>query len=132
MIYCYLDRYKGSEEVPQVPNTTPLKPQWFQILLAVADHDLHGLGVMKAVLQQTDGEMRLWPARLYGALKSMAELGLLEEVEGPAGPAAETDRRRFYSITGVGREALATEVRRLEGYVRTAKEKNAVMRSERA
>ncbi len=108
-------------------NPIHLKPQWFQILLALADHELHGLGIMKAVLEQTDGEMHLWPARLYGALKSMVEHGLLEEVEGPAGPGADDDRRRFYGITAAGRESLAAEVRRLEGYVRAAKKKAAVL-----
>ena len=58
--------------------TPTLKPQWFQILLAVADHELHGLGIMKEVLEQTDGQMRLWPAMLYGSLKKMvdADLGI--------------------------------------------------------
>jgi len=114
-----------------VSNQLQLKPQWFQILLALADRELHGLGIMKAVLEQTDGEMRLWPARLYGALSSMVEHGLLEEVEGPVGPAAATDRRRFYSITDVGRDALAAEVRRLEGYVRAAKQKSVLAESGR-
>ena len=115
-----------------MPGTTQLRPQWFQILLAVADHDLHGLGIMKTVLEQTDGEMRLWPARLYGALKGMVELGLLEEVEGPAGPGADADRRRFYSITEAGRDALGAEVRRLEGYIRVAKKKSLIARSVKA
>ena len=106
--------------------TPNLKPQWFQILLAIADHELHGLGIMKEVLEQTDGQMRLWPAMLYGSLKKMVEAGLVEEAEGPTGPGAETDRRRFYSITQAGREALAAEVSRLTRYVQVAKGKDIV------
>ena len=103
-----------------------LKPQWFQILLAVADHELHGLGIMKEVLEQTDGQMRLWPAMLYGSLKKMVDAELVEEREGPAGPGAESDRRRFYGITEAGRASLAAEVERIARYVRVAEKKNVV------
>ena len=103
-----------------------LKPQWFQILLALADHELHGLGIMKEVLEQTDGQMRLWPAMLYGSLKKMVHEGLVEEREGPVGPGSDTDRRRFYGITNVGRDRLAGEVARLARYVRVAEKKDVV------
>ena len=103
-----------------------LKPQWFQILLAVADHELHGLGIMKEVLEQTDGQMRLWPATLYGSLKKMVEAGFVEEREGPVGPGAESDRRRFYGITESGRANLAAEVARLARYVQAAEKKDIV------
>jgi len=103
-----------------------LKPQWFQILLAVADHELHGLGIMKEVLEQTDGRMRLWPATLYGSLKKMVEAGLVEEREGPVGPGAESDRRRFYGITESGRASLAAEVSRLAKYVQVAEKKDVL------
>jgi DNA-binding PadR family transcriptional regulator len=103
-----------------------LKPQWFQILLALADHDLHGLGIMKEVLEQTDGQMRLWPAMLYGSLKKMVEEGLVEEREGPPGPGADSDRRRFYGITEAGRNRLAAEVGRLVRYVKVAEKKDVI------
>ncbi len=107
-----------------------LKPQWFQILLALADHELHGLGIMKGVLDQTEGQMHLWPAQLYGSLKQMVEDGLIREADGPGGPGADSDRRRFYRITDVGRTALATEARRLQNYVRAAQRKNVLVQSE--
>jgi hypothetical protein len=46
----------------------PLEPHWFQILLALADRDLHGLAIMNDVLERTGGRMRLWPGMLYRAL----------------------------------------------------------------
>ena len=42
-----------------------LPPHWFQMLLALADRDLNGLGVMNDVLERTGGHMRLWPGMLY-------------------------------------------------------------------
>jgi DNA-binding PadR family transcriptional regulator len=105
--------------VPQNPDT--LKPRWFQILLALASNDLHGLAIMKAVLDQTQGHMRLWPAMLYGSLKQMTEAGLIEEREDDG--ATDADRRRFYGITDSGRQALSAEVDRLAGYIRLAEER---------
>lgn len=109
-----------------MPDVPQLKPQWFQILLAIADRDLHGLGIMKTVLEHTEGQMRLWPATLYGSLKKMTEAGLIEESDRPADPATDGDRRRFYAITGRGRDALAAEVARLAKYVRVAESKQIV------
>ena len=61
-----------------------MKAHWFQILLALADRDLHGLQIMDEVGERTDGEMHLWPGMLYGSLKRMLELGLVVETEAPA------------------------------------------------
>lgn len=110
-------------DVPQ------LKPQWFQILLALADRELHGLGIMKTVLHHTDGQMKLWPATLYGSLKRMAAQGLIEEMERPVDSATDGDRRRFYAITGQGRQALAAEVARLAKYIRVAESKRVASES---
>ncbi|HSR53192.1 MAG TPA: helix-turn-helix transcriptional regulator [Acidobacteriota bacterium] len=103
-----------------------LKPQWFQILLALADKDLHGLGIQREVLSQTDDKMRLWPRMLYGSLQSLSEAGWIEEREGPDAPGLEEDRRRFYGLTEAGRERLAEETRRLESYLRLAQERRVL------
>ncbi len=109
-----------------MPEVQKLKPQWFQILLALADSERHGLGIMKEVLSNTDGQMKLWPAMLYGSLKRMLADQLIEERNHPAGPEADGDRRRFYTITDKGRRALADEVARLAKYVRVAERKQIV------
>ena len=106
-----------------------LKPQWFQILLALADHDLHGYGIMNEVLERTDGRMRLWPATLYGSLKRMNERALIREVAGPQGSEENGRERRFYSLTETGRTALAEEARRLEAYVTVARARKVFERT---
>ena len=102
-----------------MPPATKLKPQWFNILLAISDGERHGQGIMAEVLRQTEGAMRLWPTSLYGSLKRLSESGLVEESvqEGAAG---EGDRRRFYRITELGRQTLASEVARLQRTVELA------------
>ena len=106
-------------------DVTELKPQGFQILLALADRDLHGYAIMTDVLERTGGRMRLWPGMLYGSLKRMTEDGLIKEVAAPAGAPADAMERRFYRITPAGRRALAAETQRLAAYVEAAKARMA-------
>ncbi len=101
-----------------------LKTKWFQILLALADRDLHGSAIMEEVLLRTDGEIRLWPGALYGALKELAGAGFIVEIEPPADAPTEGGKRRFYQITPAGRERLATEVDRMAALVRVARSRN--------
>ena len=106
-----------------MPSLQKLKPQWFQILLALADCELHGLGIQKEILRNTEGQMKLWPATLYGSLKRMVADGFIGEREQPNGPATDGDRRRFYKITAKGSRTLRDEVARLAKYVRVAESK---------
>lgn len=104
-----------------MPSDTSLKPQWFQILLALAGGPLHGTAVMEEVLERTGGEMKLWPATLYGSLRDLESEGWIEEAEAPTDAPTEGGRRRFYALTVPGREVLAAEARRLDHYVRVAR-----------
>ena len=108
------------------PEPPPLQPHWFQILLALADHDLHGLGVMNEVLERTDGRMRLWPGMLYRNLGRLVDEGLVVEVEAPPDAEPGGGRPRFYRITPLGRRALALEAQRLAGFVEAARQKKVI------
>jgi DNA-binding PadR family transcriptional regulator len=105
------------------PRPDPLPPHWFQILLSLADRDLHGLGVMNDVLERTGGQMRLWPAMLYRNLARLVDQELVVEIVAP--PQAETGggRPRFYRITPLGRRACSAEAQRLARFVEAARQK---------
>jgi DNA-binding PadR family transcriptional regulator len=105
-----------------------LKPHWFQILLALAGEERHGSAIMRAVLEQSDGAIRLWPVMLYNSLEQMAEAGLIEEVPAGARPAGESERRRYYRLTTSGRRTLAAEADRFARLARTAKAQLAATR----
>jgi DNA-binding PadR family transcriptional regulator len=105
------------------PDLPPLPPHWFQILLALADQDLHGLAIMNDVLERTDGRMRLWPAMLYRNLARLTEQALVAEIEAPARAEIGGGRPRFYRITPLGRRACAAEAQRLAGFVDAARQK---------
>ena len=103
-----------------------LPPHWFQILLSLADRDLHGLAIMHDVLERTGGQMRLWPAMLYRNLSRLAEDELVVEIEAPAGADSKGGRPRFYRITPMGRRACAREAQRLAAFVDVARRKKVL------
>lgn len=98
-------------------------PHRFHILVALADRDLHGAGIVRDVLDRTDGDLRLWPATLYGLLDELADDGFIRELGGEDRPEGASERRRYYRITGEGREALAEEARRLDAMAGAARER---------
>lgn len=104
---------------------TRLKAHWFHILLALADRDAHGTAIMEEVLERTEGSVRLWPGKLYGALRDLLTAGLINEVDPPVDAPTEGGKRRFYSITTSGRLALHEEVERLAALVRIARAKES-------
>ena len=105
------------------PEPPPLPPHWFQILLALADRDLHGLGVMHEVLERTGGHMRLWPGMLYRNLDRLTTEGMVVEIDPPRSAESGGGRPRYFRITPAGRRACAAEARRLAGLVAVARQK---------
>ena len=103
-----------------MPNTR-LDAHWFHILLSLAGADRHGTAIMEDVLERTEGRVRLWPGKLYGALRDLAEEGLIQEVEAPEDAPTEGGKRRFYGITSRGRSALTKDVERLAELVKLAR-----------
>jgi DNA-binding PadR family transcriptional regulator len=116
----------ASDQAIKPDDFLPLKPNWFHVLLSLADQEQHGYGIMQEVLERTSGKVRLWPATLYGTLKRLIEEGLI--AESGERPAAELDdaRRRYYQLTPLGRQVLAGESERLEDLVRILQAKRDV------
>lgn len=108
----------------------PLKPNWFHVLLSLADEDQHGYGIMQEVLERTNGKVRLWPATLYGTLKRLIDEDLIEESDERPAPELDDARRRYYRLTGLGRQVLAAESERLENLVRVIRSKRGIRERE--
>jgi DNA-binding PadR family transcriptional regulator len=108
--------------------TTALPAHWFQILLALADEDRHGLAITKEVFARTEGDMHLWPGMLYGALRKMTDKGYIAGVDAPAAFESGGGKPRFYRLTPLGRKACAAEAARLARFVDAAREKRLLKR----
>jgi DNA-binding PadR family transcriptional regulator len=97
-----------------------MRRHWFFILLSLATADRHGSGVMRDVLDLTDGDLKLWPVTLYGSLDELREQGWIRELEKPPADADDSARKRWFRITAAGRRAVTAELARLESTVRVA------------
>ena len=106
--------------MPKNPSTPapesflPLPRDTFQILVSLADRDRHGYSVMKDVLEQTDGALRLSPSSLYASIRRLLEKELIEELEERPDPEHDDERRRYDRLTRLGRAVATAEARRLE------------------
>jgi DNA-binding PadR family transcriptional regulator len=118
------DRPRRSDRV------TPLKPRVLHILLALADGPRHGYSIMQEVAARTGGQVRLWPAALYGTLRELEEQHLI--VESERRPSSDDERRRYFAMTPVGKRVLGEEVRRLEAIVDLARASRALRKEGRA
>jgi DNA-binding PadR family transcriptional regulator len=98
-----------------VDHLLPLKHKVLHILLALADGPRHGYSIMQDVAIRTDGQVRLWPAGLYGTLRELEDLDWI--AESAERPSDDDERRRYFGLTPLGKRVLAAEVRRLEAIV---------------
>ena len=103
----------------------PLPTSQLHILLALATGDNHGYAIMKEIEAFTGGAVAMGPGTLYGAIKQMLRVGLIEESFERPDPALDDERRRYYRLTDVGADALDAEVVRLERLARTARARQA-------
>ena len=99
----------------------PLPSAAFQILLSLAEQDLHGYGIMRQVAAQTDGRMRLGPGTLYSSIQSLLEEKFIEELEPREDMKLGEERRRYYRLTSAGRKLARSEADRLAGLLRVAR-----------
>jgi DNA-binding PadR family transcriptional regulator len=101
----------------------PLTPAVFHVLLALAEGEKHGYGIMKEIAERTKQQVTMGPGTLYGTLQRMLETGLVEECGDK-----EQDRRRYYRLTRNGRLAAISEAERLQKLVSDAYHKAILKR----
>ena len=104
----------------------PLTALTYHVLLALADGDRHGYGIIKEVERRTGGEMEIETGTLYHAVKRMLDDGLIEPVPADERPVDEDRRRRAYRLLPWGREVLGAESLRLRQLLQIAEEKKVL------
>ncbi|MGD8857373.1 MAG: PadR family transcriptional regulator [Chloroflexota bacterium] len=108
---------------PEPESFLPLSQPVFHILLALADDERHGYGIMQEVKTRTGGQVRLVPGTLYGAIKRLLSRQLIEAAEERVDPQLDDERRRYYRLTDFGQRVLAAEVERLASLLEQAQAK---------
>jgi DNA-binding PadR family transcriptional regulator len=99
----------------------PLPAAAFQIMLALADGDLHGYAIMREVEEQTGGRLRLGPGTLYGSIQALLEGKLIEEVDRLGDTEERRERRRYYRLTAAGRKLMRSEAEKMADVLRVAR-----------
>lgn len=97
----------------------PLTPLDFEILLALVSGDLHGYAILQRVEARVRNVLPLRTGTLYRALARLLDAGFIDEV---GGPGANADRRRYYRVTGRGRQVARAEAERLADQVAAARQ----------
>ena len=113
-------KQKVTDERPP-EDLLPLTPAVFHILIALADGEAHGYAIMQAVLNRSEGTVRLGAGTLYGAISRLLSDGLIEESEERPDPKMDDTRRRYYRLTHFGGRVLAAETERMSGLVKAAR-----------
>jgi DNA-binding PadR family transcriptional regulator len=103
----------------------PLSSATLHILLALAGGKLHGYGIMKEVVRNSDGHYRLGPGTLYDNLKKLMDAGFVADAASSVSKRKSVvppeDDRRFFVLTKEGKAVLTAEVDRLQSVVSEAR-----------
>lgn len=91
------------------------------ILVAIGPGERHGYAIMTEVERLTDGAVRLAPGTLYVTIKRLLDANLIEETGERPDADLDDQRRRYYRLTPGGRAVVASELRRLESLVTSAR-----------
>ncbi len=110
----------------------PLTPLAFQVLLALADSERHGYGIIREVDERTDGLIRLRTGTLYTLLQRLLDEDLIETSSARPDPEDDDERRKYYRLTPLGKDVLAAEARRLESLIGEARRKQIISRTKKA
>ena len=102
---------------------TPLTPAVLHILLALSTGERHGYGIMKQVVSESQGKVKMGPGTLYGSIGRMIEAGLIRESERKVDPELDDERRVYYKMTALGQATLAAELERYREVLAVAKKK---------
>ena len=104
----------------EINQLLPLSLPVFHMLLTLTEGERHGYALKRAILQRTEGKLKLGSGALYGAIDKMMGAGLIEESEERPDPHLDDERRRYYRITSLGRRVAEAEAMRLRDLVRLA------------
>lgn len=107
----------------------PVMPRDFLILLALAEGEAHGYGILKEVEEDTGGGVQLDPANLYRALKRLMKSGLVTESAHRPADDLEDERRKYYALTEIGARVVQAEAERLRGLADVAVARSLIPRS---
>lgn len=117
---------------PDPKVSPPLSTAAQYILLALANEDLHGYGIIQEIARQTQGSYRVGPGTLYDNLKKLMDQKLVVDAPRNSRGKDNEDDRRLYHLTQEGRAVLSAEIDRLHSLVIEAQSRLRIRRPRNA
>ncbi len=116
--------------MPSASDFIPLNPRDYLVLFSLTAEERHGYGIVKEVENHSAGSVRMDPSNLYRSLKRLISNGLVEESEQLSDENSD-ERRRFYSLTSLGRDVVSAEAHRLSRLTEAARARDLIPESGR-
>ena len=88
-----------------------MSESYYYILLCLSKGPNHGYGIMQMTEKLSGGEVTIGSGTMYGATGNMMKKGWIQEIISNE-PGLE--RKRLYTLTESGKEALRAEISRLK------------------
>ena len=105
---------------PEPLGFLPLHPLEFRILMILLKQPAHGYAVVQAIEARETDLPAIYPGNLYRRIRDLRAKGLIEDARA-AGSPEDDPRRRYFQITGLGREVASAEAERLRNLVGEAR-----------
>ncbi len=104
----------------------PLSATDYHVLMVLAEEDLYGYAIMKAIEEDSRGVVSPEIGSLYRILARLMTEGFVDEIGTPEeAPREHRGRpRRYYRLTKKGRAALHAESLRLQRVLELARERS--------
>lgn len=112
--------------MPSASDFIPLNPRDYLVLFSLTTEERHGYGIVKEVENHSAGSVRMDPSNLYRSLKRLINNSLVKESQ----PLSD-ERRRFYSLTSLGRDVVSAEAQRLSRLTDAARARDLIPGSRR-
>jgi len=120
----------SARETRPADHRLPLKPLHFLMLISLLDGERHPYGLKKDLEAREGGRLRLGAGTLYRAIQQLVDVGLIAESDRRPVRELDDERRTYYRVTTLGRQAAAAEARRLTALVGSSRVKKLVERGE--
>ena len=107
---------------PDPSSFLPLRPVELEILLTLAHGERHGYAIIQETEARNEGALRLETGTMYRALRRLVHDGLAAPTaRRPHDHDGDDERRRYYTITALGRRVAGAEAARLARLVAAAR-----------
>ena len=92
----------------------------------LGDEDRHGYAIRQAILDHTDGAIEVEAGNLYRHIRRLERDELIAETDTVPRGVIDDERRRYYTLTKLGKRVLVAELSRMRALLRYAEDRRVI------